>query len=58
MLEEPTQNLEFFDEEQKDACDYAKGNGLAEVIPTFMDCSLKKKKADMTELERRLNDRG
>ena len=46
------------DEEQKDACDYAKANGLANEIPAFLDCSLRKKKADMAELERRCNDKG
>ena len=34
------------DDQGKDACDYAKENGLALEIPTFMSCSLKAKKHD------------
>ena len=32
------------DDQGKDACDYAKENGLAEEIPQFMNCSLRAKK--------------
>ena len=40
------------DDEGKDACDYAKANGLAEKIPIFLNCSIRKKKDDMAKLKR------
>ena len=46
------------DDEGKDACDYAKSSGLAEVLPTFMNCSLKKKEADKAKLKKMRGDFG
>jgi len=39
--------VHVLDEDQKDACDYAKDNGLALELRTFLNCSIKKKRADM-----------
>ena len=41
------------DDEHKCACDYAKENELAIEIPVFLNCSLRKKKHDMAEYEKR-----
>ena len=43
--------MHVFDAEQKDACDYAKDNGLALVIRDFLNCSKRKKMFDMQILE-------
>ena len=40
------------DDEGKDACDYAKASGLAEKLPQFMNCSLKKKKDEQEKIKR------
>ena len=45
------------DWEGKDACDYAKENGLALVVKRFQDCSIRKKKADNQELAKMQKDR-
>ena len=39
--------MHVLDEEQKDACDYAKDNGLALELREFLNCSIRKKRADM-----------
>lgn len=39
--------MHFLDNEQKDACDYAKSNGMALELPQFLNCSKTRKKADM-----------
>ena len=39
--------MHVLDESQKDACDYAKDNGLALEMREFLNCSIKKKKLDM-----------
>mmetsp|Transcript_31997 Transcript_31997/g.42399 ORF Transcript_31997/g.42399 Transcript_31997/m.42399 type:complete len:140 (+) Transcript_31997:947-1366(+) len=49
LLDQRASLQHLCDEEGKDACDYAKENGLAEAIPQFMDCSAKKKKHDMAK---------
>ena len=45
--------MHVFDGDQKDACDYAKDNGLALIMREFLNCSIKKKKQDMQVLEQR-----
>ena len=39
--------MHVFDGDQKDACDYAKDNGLALDMREFLNCNIAKKKADM-----------
>ena len=39
--------MHILDDEQKDACDYAKDNGLALEMREFLNCSIKKKKEAM-----------
>ena len=40
------------DDEGNCACDYAKANGLAELLPVFFNCSKKLKQQDMAKLKR------
>lgn len=49
--------MHVLDEDQKDACDYAKDNGLALELLTFLNCSKKKKTADMKKLTVKQADR-
>lgn len=44
------------DDQGKDACDYAKENGLAVDMPQFMNCSLRQKKADQAAAEQYRRD--
>lgn len=42
--------MHVLDQSQKDACDYAKDNGLALELREFLNCSIRKKRADMQKL--------
>ena len=45
--------MHVLDDDQKDACDYAKDNGLALEMRQFLNCSLKRKKEDMKKLAKK-----
>ena len=45
--------IHVLDDDGKDACDYAKDNGLALEMREFFNCSIKKKKADMAALSKK-----
>ena len=45
--------MHVLDDDQKDACDYAKDNGLALEMRQFLNCSLKRKKEDMRKLAKK-----
>ena len=51
ILEQKGTLQHITDEEGKDACDYAKGNGLANELPVFMNCGVRQKKEEKMKLE-------